>query len=160
MVLMGCHLRRRDHVSADQARAAGHNDSAVFHAAEFLIGAGEHTYFGLSGGWGCGAGWLDDVPSDPGFWDRPLGPPLGPATSKPNGAGPAAAGLVYEREFGAGTRLWVNLTTGWKHVRECIRPANQTYPAVCPQVCIRWSDGHESVFPPTFTCPQQRISIK
>ena len=62
-----------------QARAATQNDSTAFHVGEFLIGAGDYSYFGASTGWGCQDGWLDEgVPGDRNFWKHPLGVPTGP----------------------------------------------------------------------------------
>eukprot|EP00947_MAST-08B_sp_MAST-8B-sp1_P001240 g1240.t1 len=144
-----------------QARAAGTNDSTAFHVGEFLIGANEQTYFGQSRspGWGCTDGWLEDgVPGDPDFFSHPLGAPLGDFTNTSNGAGAgaAAAGFVYTRSFAKGTHVWLNLTSGWKHARQCTRPG-KPWPAMpeCPQLCIWWGDGATSAFPPGFQCAKE-----
>lgn len=72
-----------------QARAATSNDSTAFHVGEFLIGAGNYSYFGASTGWGCQDGWIEEgIPGDPNFWDHPLGKPNGPYEAHSNGAVP------------------------------------------------------------------------
>lgn len=94
-----------------QARAATTNESSVFHAAEFLVGAGEYTYLGISHspGWGCDDGWLEPgVPGDPDFWRRPLGEPMADFSRVAGGAVPAVpknpgeqmtGDWVYTRSF-------------------------------------------------------------
>ena len=70
-----------------EARAATEGPSVPLHLAEFLISAGNFTYFGASHGWGCDDGWFDDPATfgEPGLWSRPLGAPLGPLHRVPNG---------------------------------------------------------------------------
>ena len=60
--------------------SAGPTDGGPFAAREyclaaFLVVAGEHSYWGMGGGWG-----VDSFPWYPEF-NRPLGKPLGDATS-------------------------------------------------------------------------------
>lgn len=65
--------------------------------AAFLVAAEEHSYYGC-GPWyepaarfgGGGPHWFGD------FYDRPLGPPTGPAT---------VAGKLWRRSFGKGTSV-------------------------------------------------------
>lgn len=142
-----------------QARAATFNKSTVFHMAEFLVGAGNYTYFGASHfpGWGCTDGWLETgVPSDAKLFDHPLGTPDGPYNATPNGApvvpNTTTPGMVYTRSFGNGqTTVWLNLTDGnlWKHAKACTRHPWPAKPE-CPQVCIRWGDGAVTAWPEGF----------
>jgi hypothetical protein len=149
-----------------QARASGHNDTTTFFAVEFLVGAGEQSYFAKSAspGWGCSDGWLDaGVPGDPAFFGRALGAPLGDASNATNGAAPPgtpALGRVYTRHFAANTSIWLNLTGGWKHARQCTRP-NKAWPAVpeCPQACVWWGDGAVTSWPPGFECAHRRATL-
>ena len=76
----------------------------------FLIGAGEHSYYGAGGGWnGDGhdsvmTSWLKQW----GEYDKALGAPLADATVVISGN--ANQTTVYTREFKSGTRVVVNLT--------------------------------------------------
>ena len=162
--LLGSRWGERRHMV--QARASGHNDTTAFSAVEFLVGAGEQSYFATSAspGWGCSDGWLDTgVPGDPAFFGRALGAPLGDASNATNGAGPPgtpALGRVYTRHFAANTSIWLNLTGGWKHAHQCTRP-NKTWPAVpeCPQACVWWGDGAVTSWPPGFECAHRRATL-
>jgi hypothetical protein len=137
-----------------EARAATDGPAVVLHLAEFLISAANYTYFGASHGWGCDDGWFDDPETygEPKLWERPLGAPLGPMARVPNGGD--GNGWIYTRSFAKGTHVWLNLTNGWKHARQCTRP-NKTWPTIpiCPQTCIWWGDGgNVTQWPPGFVC--------
>jgi len=72
---------------------------AVDSLAAFLIGAGDHSYYG-TGGWISDS--LEDVQKrwSQELFERPLGKPLSKATM---------SGAVYERHFASGT--WVEFNT-------------------------------------------------
>ena len=83
--------------------------------AAFLIGASEYSYYGCTNGWGFSDGW--ELWSDD--YDRPLGPPLGPANRTATG---------WRRKFQSGTEVWLDIK-------------DQTA-SHWGSSCIRWADGH------------------
>ena len=69
--------------------------------ADFLVGMGPFSYFGVGGGWdGDGPGacstWLRHYPE----YDKPLGPPLADGTQD------SLTG-IWTRSFARGTHVWV-----------------------------------------------------
>lgn len=129
MRLLGSKWRDSHHLV--QARAPGtHNKTLGIHLAEFLLYVSNYTYFGESHspGWGCGDGWLDELPE----YSYPLGLPLGEAVNRSN---------VYTREFSSGTKVWLNLT----HPPVSLKQS---------RACIWWGNGKITSWPPGFDCRQ------
>lgn len=108
-------------------------DSDTNSLAAFLVSAGDYSYYHCAPGWSSDArwptvsdAWLDWQPE----YDAPLGPPTGPATTRPSAANASAS--VWSRSFASGTRVEFdggrgNGTIFWAHgVVQAGQPVNLT----------------------------------
>jgi len=81
------HFQNKNHEKlSEEEKRKIMRDGLEFSLAAFLIGAEEGTYFGYSWGWRAEHGWFEWQPE----FDKPLGPPKGPAVR---------AGNTWRREF-------------------------------------------------------------